>query len=373
VRLFALFLAAAAAAPAGEIAFREHLIAADLKGGYQVVPVDMNRDGRPDLIALASAMDELVWFENPGWERRVIARGFHRMINVAAWDVNGDGVPELVLAHGFANEAKNSAGIVSVLESQGDPKGLWRVTEIDRLTTSHRLRWIDMDGSGRRVCVNAPLTGASAAAPEYRGQAPLVFYRPGEWKRQLIGEENEGVVHGLYIADWNGDGRDEVLTASFSGIHSYQFEARRGWARRELARGDPSPCPKCGASDLAVGRLGREKFLAAIEPWHGNQVAIYRGSRETIDTTLVDGHTIQTGDFDGDGNDEVIAGYRGAGRSVYLYRHNGAKWERQDVDKGGISAAACAAADLNGDGRADIACIGSATANLKWYENATPR
>jgi hypothetical protein len=27
------------------------------------------------------------------------------------------------------------------------------------------------------------------------------------------------------------------------------------------------------------------------------------------------------------------------------------------------------AADLNGDGRPDIACIGSATANLKWYEN----
>ena len=25
--------------------------------------------------------------------------------------------------------------------------------------------------------------------------------------------------------------------------------------------------------------------------------------------------------------------------------------------------------DMNGDGRPDIACIGAATANLKWYEN----
>ncbi|MGH9629768.1 MAG: hypothetical protein ACRD7E_15745 [Bryobacteraceae bacterium] len=24
---------------------------------------------------------------------------------------------------------------------------------------------------------------------------------------------------------------------------------------------------------------------------------------------------------------------------------------------------------MNGDGRIDVACIGSATANLKWYEN----
>ena len=37
-----------------------------------------------------------------------------------------------------------------------------------------------------------------------------------------------------------------------------------------------------------------------------------------------------------------------------------------------IAAAACTVADLNGDGRLDIACIGSATHNLKWYENLGP-
>ena len=33
---------------------------------------------------------------------------------------------------------------------------------------------------------------------------------------------------------------------------------------------------------------------------------------------------------------------------------------------------ACAAADLNGDGRVDVVCIGGATANLKWYQNQGP-
>ncbi|MFY9570394.1 MAG: hypothetical protein WAV20_03195 [Blastocatellia bacterium] len=42
---------------------------------------------------------------------------------------------------------------------------------------------------------------------------------------------------------------------------------------------------------------------------------------------------------------------------------------RQTLDDGGIAAAGCAVLDLNGDGRLDLACIGSATANLKWYEN----
>ena len=39
------------------------------------------------------------------------------------------------------------------------------------------------------------------------------------------------------------------------------------------------------------------------------------------------------------------------------------------LDDGGMGAASCAIADLNDDGRPDVACIGSATTNLKWYEN----
>jgi hypothetical protein len=52
---------------------------------------------------------------------------------------------------------------------------------------------------------------------------------------------------------------------------------------------------------------------------------------------------------------------------VYLYTFDGKKWNRQIVDQGGVSAAACVAADLDGDGTPDLACIGGATHNLKWY------
>jgi hypothetical protein len=86
----------------------------------------------------------------------------------------------------------------------------------------------------------------------------------------------------------------------------------------------------------------------------------------------VDGHTIQTADLNADGRDEVIAGYRGQGHSVYIYYAEdaaGTRWSKQVLDQGGMGAAACAVADLNGDGRPDIVCIGTAGANLKWYEN----
>src|SRR3954467_2864317 len=174
--------------------FAEHTIATGLRGGYQVVVADLNKDGKPDLIALASGMRELVWYENPPWERHVIAGGLSRMINCAALDTDGDGIPEIVLASEFANQAKDSPGVVSALKHNGDPRQPWTVTDINRLTTSHRLRVAKIEG-GKPVVIDAALTGAKAGAPDYRDQTPLVFYRPGEWKRETISDENSGVVH----------------------------------------------------------------------------------------------------------------------------------------------------------------------------------
>src|SRR5437660_1345303 len=84
--------------------FVEHTIATDLPGGYQVVVSDINHDGKPDLIALASGMKELIWFENPGWQRHVLISNISRAINCATWDIDADGIPEIALAHEFSND-----------------------------------------------------------------------------------------------------------------------------------------------------------------------------------------------------------------------------------------------------------------------------
>jgi hypothetical protein len=166
VRPLACILLCTALSAAPPARFAEHTVATGLTGGYQVVAVDMNHDGKLDLVALASGMTELVWFENPGWQRHVIAQNLSGMINLAAWDVDGDGIPEIVLASGFSMNAKSSAGIVSVLRHNGDPRQPWTIREIDRLPTSHRLRWADIDGSGKKVLVNQPLTAATVDTPK---------------------------------------------------------------------------------------------------------------------------------------------------------------------------------------------------------------
>ncbi|HYI97158.1 MAG TPA: VCBS repeat-containing protein, partial [Bryobacteraceae bacterium] len=128
-----LFLLLALSAAGQE--FRANTIATGLRGGYQVVPWDMNRDGKPDLIALASGMPELVWYENPTWQRHVIFGPLPRMINLAIHDIEGDGAPEIAVASLFENVAKDSVGVISILRLEN---GAWTAKEIDRVPTSHR-------------------------------------------------------------------------------------------------------------------------------------------------------------------------------------------------------------------------------------------
>jgi hypothetical protein len=354
--------------------FKEQVIATDLKGGYQVVAADLNHDGKPDLIALASGMTDLVWFENPSWERHVIASGLTGMINLAVCDTDAEGIPEIVISYGFSMVYANSKGIVAVLKHNGDPRQPWTLTEIDRLPTSHRLRLANIDG--KKVVINAPLIGAKALAPDYRDHVPLVFYRPGEWKRTVIPSGNEGVQHGITIVDWDGKGRDSILTSSFSGIDLYRY-AKDQWTRTEISKGNPDPWPKSGTSDIAVGHTGKQRFLAAIEPWHGNKVVVYtdhRGQwrREVIDDSLLDAHTILTADLDHNGRDQIVVGMRGKPYQVLIYSrtdNESRHWQRQVLDSGTMAAAACTAVDLNADHRIDLACIGGATTNLKVYFN----
>jgi hypothetical protein len=356
--------------------FAAHTIDTGLRGGYQVVVADLNRDGRPDIIALASGLNELRWYENPGWEKHVLVTGINQPINAAASDVDGDGIPEIALAHEFSNVYARSLGVVSILTHQGDPAGPWSIREIDRAPTSHRLRFADIEGTGNKVLVNFPLIGSQAVAPEYLDRVSLLMYRPGEWRREVITDAERGVVHGILPTAWDGGPRESLLSASFLGVHALRFEDGQ-WRRALVVKGDPADWPKSGSSDVIVGHLGSERFLATIEPWHGNKVVIYRQDngawkRHVIDETIADGHTIVAADFDGNGRDELVVGERQGARTPYLYRVTNVKedtWSKQALDDGGMAAAGCAVADLNGDARPDVVCIGTATANLKWYEN----
>ena len=368
---------AAAQGEAGGPRFVTHTIDGELTSGYQPVVADLNRDGRPDVIGLSTRIGELAWYENPGWERHVLTTGLSRSINAAARDLDGDGIPEIALAHEFGTTHPSSLGILSLLTHNGDPTAPWSIREVDRTPTVHRIRWADPDDTGRPVLVTAPLSGPAAEPPEYRDAVPVYWYRPDDWRRRTVTDAGEGVVHGLLVKPWRGGPGDAAFTASFTGVHVHRYLDGE-WSRETVAAGDPAPWPASGASEVEVGRLGERDFVATIEPWHGPQVVVYREDggawkRQVLDE-IGSGHTIVTADFDGDGRDEIVTGDRGDTRRLYLYAAtdaDGAAWARQVLDED-MSPSGCAVADLNGDGRIDLICIGGRTANLKWYENAAP-
>ncbi len=356
--------------------FREQVVSGDLKLGYQLAVADLNTDGRKDLIAIDERSDEVAWFENPGWERHVLATGVARPINADCWDADGDGIPEVALVCGFETNPEKSTGNLVILKSGPDVRAPWTAREIDRVPTAHRVRWIDFEGRGAKVLLLAPLVGVKARAPLYEDTTPVFAYRPGAWTREALPASRRGILHAITPVHWQGRPGEQLLTASFEGLHRLEYRNHK-WISTLIARGDPRACPECGSSEVRLGRLGNKQFLAAIEPWHGNQVVVYLPRNSTwtrlvLEDGMVNGHALATGDLDGDGRDEIVGGFRGKGFEVSVYQAedaSGERWRKTVLDRGGVAAADCRIEDFTGDGKPDIACIGASTGNIKLYQN----
>jgi hypothetical protein len=357
--------------------FREQVITDQLKFGYQLVATDLNGDGKKDLIAIDERATELVWFENqhPAWKRHVLAVDVPRQLNADCWDVDGDGVPEVVLAYGFETSPERSIGNVVLLHRGADVRQPWKAQEIDRVPTAHRVRWIDADGTGKKVLLVAPMVGRRFP-PGLDDPVPIYIYRPGQWKRETLSSRPRGVLHAINPVSWNEGPRQQLLTACYLGLQRFEWTGGE-WVVTQLAKGDPSPYPKCGSSEVRLGHLGTNRFLAAIEPWHGNQVVVYvpeqqQWKRVVIEDKMDNGHALAVGDLDGDGRDEIVCGFRGRGCKLWILQATdarGERWKKTVLDDGGMAAADCVIGDFTGHGKPDIIAIGASSHNLKLYEN----
>lgn len=377
----------------GFVSFERIVLDANFPAGYGVELADVDGDSLQDVIALSTNPASLVWYKNPSWEKYAITTRTAGNIDAAPNDIDGDGDIDIVLASDFSLSASTEGGLMHWLENPGYPRvnQEWEMHFIDQVPTTHRIDWADIIGDGRPELLSLPIIGVGASPPDYDGGISFRVYQVprnlsvSSWPSVEI-DNSLQMSHGLRVEDWDEDGRDDILTASFYGVHLFQF-ARRGQAvaKQYIAIGDQSQeRPSIGSSEVDLGSLGvgaaAEKFVATIEPWHGNQIAVYSQgtnrdalwAREVIADDYASGHALVVVDLDNDGFDEIVAGGRSEPYQLSIHRFDASAqaWTKIELDAGGVAVSGLAAADLNADGYQDIVAIGAGTQNVVYYRNS---
>ena len=380
------------AGPAGPVEFAAHDIDGNFRGGYSVSVADFNKDGKIDVISNSLQATELAWYENPSWARHVIVAETQQIVNQAMTDLDGDGIPEIAFQSAFAMQPANSAGLNWIARHNADVTQPWKVEKIDAFPTSHHIAWADLDGDGKKELLNAPLIGPTGAAPTYdQDKASVFWYSPSDWKRHLVANDIPGIIHRVRPVVWDAGRREQFLVASFEGIALYRARGTGNgmtFEKQLLSRGHEEKAPRLGSSDVGVGTQDGKRFLASVEPWHGNEVVIYTESggvwkRRVLYDKVTGGHEVAVVDLNGDGRDDVVANANNRvteqnpnaapGVHVFFAPADAASGEwtyRRIEDKAAMNS--CVAADVNGDKKMDLVCTGAGGA-LRWYENTGQR
>jgi hypothetical protein len=210
----------------------------------------------------------------------------------------------------------------------------------------------------------------------------------GEWESELVDESTFRVIHAAALGRYgppSPPALSATLLASEEGLSWFGVDERGSWRAETLATGETGQQEQTGykgSGNLAVGRIGDDPFayIAAVEPFHGNTLALYRPQGEgdgvtgrSWTRTVVEtygepneagegpAHHVVAADFDGDGDDEFLVALRGP------EPHQGVIYYKLTEPESGQlarfhastpSAARIAVADFDGDGRLDFATTG---------------
>ncbi len=368
-------------------AFKEQTIDPEAGVGYALTLADINADGKMDVVVVTEQPDQVWWYENPTWKRRVVVQGTPKLpVCIQALDVDGDGKTELMLGADWRPSDTKGGGSVWLLKRPADLEQAWTPIRLDEEPTMHRFRAVTVGGRKEFACKT--LHGRDAKAGEGPGALLFLLKRPADpftqpWTRELVQNEIH-ITHNFWPVDLDGDGTDEILLAGLEGIFILKKGESGPWARTKIGDGDPV---KKGGGEIKLGKLpGGRKYIATIEPWHGHSAAVYVEPAKAGDPwrrqVLVDnhkgGHALWAADLTGTGVDSLVVGFRGVPEGkkedcvVYVFHPKdaaGEAWEKKVLDEKGLGCEDAICGDLDGDGKIDIVGAGRSTKNVKIYWN----
>ena len=340
--------------PSFQVKYRHRIIdRAKPWTGTDILAVDIDRDGKEDIVCAA------FWYKNPSWERRRIP-GIYQIIN--AFDIDGDGYPELIGTKKKSGQIKNWY--------EGLTSNIYWLKPIDPLKGEWEEHYIGTPTPGKGVhswphgtCI-APVLPGGRVALIARGSGPIeIFEAPDDprtepWPKRIF-TEAEGCATNMIAYDMTGNGLLDLV-------------ARWKWLEN-LGNGKFQPhliTPKFDEKSCPNGLKSGEHLLADIngdghidmvvcEEWVDYRQREVKFARvawfenpgdprkgpwklHVIDH-IRSPHSLGVGDLDGDGELEIVTGehepfhpYRGRPR-LFVYKkadRNGYSWTRHLIDEG---------------------------------------
>ncbi len=303
---------------------------------------DVNGDGRPDIVIVDNLKWDIRWFENPGQGTIIRPWKLHRVS--APQEVPG--------SYDVALADLDADGDLDVAASS------WRF--------GNRFDWFENVGSPGR----------------------------GEkWVRHQI-EDMIGETRTIAVADFNRDGKPDLLGTSRTGNQIVWFAnsgkpAKEPWEKTvidtaTIAPAHGHPVDMDGDADLDVlmafgiaAGVGNQSPDSHQVAWYENVGPAGRGTewkKHSIAASFPQGFEAVAGDLDGDGDQDVVAtGWSPQGRIAWFENTGDPKagWRQYSIKENWSNAVTVIVADLDNDGRLDIAACAERGANeLRWWRNA---
>lgn len=377
VALLALSLSAKGAEPP---AFKWRSVEIDqIDIGYGLQLADVDGDGKTDIVL--ADQKTVQWYHNPDWKKHIIARDLTVRDNVcvSARDIDGDGKCEIAVGGQWNFPESIKDGAVNYLIPPADRTQPWTPVKLYNEPSTHRMHWIKGPDGHFSLAVK-PLRGKGTVDGEGPGLKILEYFPPAdpnsEWKTGLI-DGTLHMSHNFHPVNWDDDPEEELIAAAKEGV--WHFDRKDGgWVSRQLTTDF--------AGEIRDGRLpGGRRFIATVEPMHGTKSAAYvqpaddgPGKLWPQGAVLIegfkDGHAIAVADYLAVGSDQVMVGWRAMnpkdvpgepGISLFTpLSEDGTRWRETKISGPEIAVEDLKAADLNGDGKADLVAAARQTKNL---------
>jgi hypothetical protein len=326
-------------------------------GGLEVASADMDDDGKSDLIVGAETADDsqVKVFDAANGALRTSFHPFGLVkagtLRVAAGDVDGDGRPEIV-----ASATLGYSPTVRVFAADGE-----QLAEARAFYNGTSLAVGNLDGDG-----TAEL--AMSSGPGY--SSTVVTFDEAGTEESWFQAYGYSFTNGVRVAagDLDGNGTLEYITGQGPGGESelLVLDAEGNELRELHPFGESWPGLYVAAGD--VDGDARADIVAGAGALSEPRVNVYGGSGDqkasflAFDPEFQGGVRVATGDVDGDGSAEIVAGAGPGGPPVV--RVFDAAGDRQAsffaFDQTSTDGVDVAAGDLDGDGRSEIV-VGAGT------------